>query len=218
VPTAHTTTHSPTHAAHTPSNFLNSRIRIKEEVLHCGEHAATLQTNRRKERAQRTDKRRQNQRTPLRKARQTHTQRALGAKTYTCKGERGRQSKCGKRPLRSWQGCRMETKGRVAESTARTTFAVVVHPNNTIREPACTAGVHPSHAHNNRQACRHTCVTNQASTARRRTTTRPLPRTTAVDQDKKGWLTNNPFRARLGTTADAAKSASTLQKEALATF
>jgi hypothetical protein len=37
-----------------------------------------------------------------------------------------RQSKCGKRPVRSWQGCRTETKGRVAESTARTTFAVVV--------------------------------------------------------------------------------------------
>jgi hypothetical protein len=39
-------------------------------------------------------------------------------------------------------------KGRVAESTTLTTFAVAVHPNNTKREPACPAGVHPSHAHN----------------------------------------------------------------------
>jgi hypothetical protein len=42
----------------------------------------------------------------------------------------------------------METTERVAESTARTTFAMAVHPINTIREPVCTAGVHPSHAHN----------------------------------------------------------------------
>jgi hypothetical protein len=38
--------------------------------------------------------------------------------------------------------------GRVAESTTLTTLAVAVHPNNTKREPACAAGVHPSHAHN----------------------------------------------------------------------
>ena len=152
---------------------------------------------------------------PTSKGPKTHAQRALPWLRMRCQGtkEAGKTS-ADSVADESGQGCEESEDGQRTRP---------LHSGRV--SPQKTASLHSGRTTrqhtNNWQACKHSHATKtheRTQHAQRRTTTRPLPRKTAVLQDMKGWLTSKPFRDRLGTTAEAAKSASTLQKVALATL